>query len=74
MDKIIANGIIHYSHWASQPDVLIACGLEADTWTILYPEQQRLYGNPLAHGYTFTESEVTCTDCIKYMEDNHCGH
>lgn len=66
--NITADGIIHYSHWASQPTVLIACGLEADTWTVLYPEKETPYYSAEARGYTFDESKVTCPVCIEYIK------
>jgi hypothetical protein len=70
INKITADGRIHYSHYASQPTVLIACGLEADTWEVLYPKYKSLYGNPLAHGYTFERKKVTCRQCKKWIKNN----
>lgn len=60
--------VMHFSHWASQPTVLLACGGEADISAIINPQYGK--AGPEQQGYTFSNTYVTCPNCIDWLIEN----
>ncbi len=62
--------LLHYSHWADQPTVLLACGVLADPWTVIYLELETQYCSAEARGYTFDRKRTTCKQCKQWIRKN----
>ena len=62
MDKVI-----HFSDWAGQPNIHIACmepdDLTTPDWDCTWDDSPFIAENGM--WYTFDENEVTCEKCIR---------
>ncbi len=62
--------VVHDSHWASQPDVLVRCGTNIDTWgaraainSVYAGHDPLVFKTAVGTFYTFRDELATCFDC-----------
>lgn len=60
---------VHYSNWAQQPDVLLACGpWTTPSWTPRAGLPSLVYEDDEGRLYTFSRVDlVTCPDCQRSL-------